>query len=372
MSFNKKLSIAIVSVVLLLTGLPLAAQSVERNPLPVPDVNGYKTLKADFHLHTVFSDGRVWPEVRVVEAYQQGLDVIALTDHDDYHPWKDYVSEDISKPYELAKPLAGQLGIILIPGVEITKGEWHFNALFMKDFNATKGLDKREALIVAKQQGAYVFWNHPGWKRPERWFPEIDPLWDSQLFSGVELVNGRSVYDGIYKDITTKKLAIIATSDAHMPITADQIEGRPITLIFAKTADPEGIRDALDNRRTAAWMGGEVWGDQEFLSALWDGAINIENTRFTARQGGRGGIRLTNTSALEFQITDAHDVAWLSLRPTTLAPQKGAGLQLTVAPNAPAGTHDVQLEMEIKNFHIAPAENLKVALPIQVTVNPKR
>jgi len=36
----------------------LAAAQV-RDPLPVPDLPGYKTLKCDVHMHTVFSDGQV-------------------------------------------------------------------------------------------------------------------------------------------------------------------------------------------------------------------------------------------------------------------------------------------------------------------------
>jgi hypothetical protein len=54
----------------------LAAQ--ERHELKVPDIEGYKTLKCDFHIHTVFSDGLVWPSVRVGEAYLEGLDALPL------------------------------------------------------------------------------------------------------------------------------------------------------------------------------------------------------------------------------------------------------------------------------------------------------
>ena len=32
-----------------------------RDNILIPDVNGFKVLKCDFHMHTVFSDGRVWP-----------------------------------------------------------------------------------------------------------------------------------------------------------------------------------------------------------------------------------------------------------------------------------------------------------------------
>ena len=41
-----------------------------------PDVPGYLTLKCDLHMHTVFSDGSVWPNIRVQEALRDGLDAI--------------------------------------------------------------------------------------------------------------------------------------------------------------------------------------------------------------------------------------------------------------------------------------------------------
>ena len=48
--------------------------------ITIPDTAGFKVLK-DFHMHTLFSDGQVMPADRVNEAVQNGLDVIAITDH---------------------------------------------------------------------------------------------------------------------------------------------------------------------------------------------------------------------------------------------------------------------------------------------------
>ena len=59
-------------------------QSQYRTEINIPGFDGYQTLKCDFHIHTVFSDGTVWPSVRVQEAWQEGLDVIAITDHLEY------------------------------------------------------------------------------------------------------------------------------------------------------------------------------------------------------------------------------------------------------------------------------------------------
>ena len=105
----------------LLAGVAAHGQARVRQALPVPDLPGFRTLKADFHLHTVFSDGNVWPTVHVQEAWRDGLDVIALTEHAEYHPHAADVKVDGGRSYAVAKPLADQLGIILVPGVEITK-----------------------------------------------------------------------------------------------------------------------------------------------------------------------------------------------------------------------------------------------------------
>ena len=44
----------------------------ENRIIDFPDIPGYKTLKCDFHQHTVFSDGSVWPSIRVQEAIRDG------------------------------------------------------------------------------------------------------------------------------------------------------------------------------------------------------------------------------------------------------------------------------------------------------------
>ena len=72
----------------LLTTCLMSGQAQRRNEIQVPDLDGYTTLKCDFHMHSVFSDGLVWPTVRVDEAYRDGLDAISLTEHIEYRPHK--------------------------------------------------------------------------------------------------------------------------------------------------------------------------------------------------------------------------------------------------------------------------------------------
>ena len=56
-----------------------AASAYTPNKIVIPDIEGYKTLKCDFHMHTIFSDGNVWPTTRVKEAVWEGMDAIAIT-----------------------------------------------------------------------------------------------------------------------------------------------------------------------------------------------------------------------------------------------------------------------------------------------------
>src|SRR5260221_612149 len=223
----------------------------------------------------------------------------------------------------MAKPLADQLGMVLVPGVEITKpdppaalalfaeGSQHFNALFVTDPNALNVPgDLMEALRRAKAQHCFVFWNHPRYRVTRgRWFPPIARAFDAGLFQGMELVNGPDFYDEAYPWIAERQLTILADSDAHDPIPP-RATGfrRPITLLFARTADLDGVREALTARRTAAWLGDDVWGAEEHLRGIWNGAIVLE----TPTLGRNGILRVRNTSAIPMRIAVRRPPEWLT------------------------------------------------------------
>src|SRR5690606_32906186 len=147
------------------------AYPTKRAHVHIPPVNGYQVLKCDFHMHIVFSDGHVWPNVRVQEAWQEGMDAIAITDHIEYTPHSADAKVDHNRSHELVKNAAAENNIILIKGTEITRNTppGHFNALFTNDHTGfiedRKTNEKdREAVMLAANQKAFIFWNHPGWK----------------------------------------------------------------------------------------------------------------------------------------------------------------------------------------------------------------
>ena len=86
---------------------PLKLSAQTRRKIEFPDIAGYYTLVSDLHQHTVFSDGSVWPDIRVKEAIFDGLDVISLNEHREYQPHnKDIPHSDRNRSYQLVKEFA--------------------------------------------------------------------------------------------------------------------------------------------------------------------------------------------------------------------------------------------------------------------------
>jgi hypothetical protein len=279
----------------------------------------------------------------------------------------------------IAKPLADQLGLILVPAIEITKpdppktpvvlpeGSAHFNALFVNDWKTLNvPNDLMEALRRAKAQNAFVFWNHPRYRVSRaRWFPPIARAYDAGLFNGMELVNGPDFYDESYPWIDEHRLTILADSDAHDPVPPRTAAWhRPITLLFARTADLDGVRDALVSRRTAAWMGDDVWGAEEYLGALWTAAISFEAD--LTRKAGLA-LRVRNTSAIPMKIAVKQAPEWFVLTPPLqLAAESTTIIRPQLTGSAPSGDQRIELTLEVTNLHTGPGKNLLVKVPLRI------
>ncbi len=260
---------------------PVAFAQV-RQEIRFPDVRGYRTLKCDFHMHTVFSDGLVWPTVRVDEAWRHGLDAISITDHIEYKPHRDDVSTDQNRPFELAAARARERNIILIRGAEITRETppGHFNAIFLRDVAPLDVKDFFEVFRQAGAQKAFVFWNHPGWKGPQagRWTDDHDRIHAEGQLHGVEICNGDAWYEDGHRYAVEKNLVLIGASDEHGPFgdrpwTAT--EHRTLTLVLAGERSEEGIREALFAGRTLVWSQNRLFGRPDNLMAMFEAAVEI-------------------------------------------------------------------------------------------------
>ena len=68
---------------------------------------------------------------------------------------------DLNVGYEKAAECNEQYGLLVVRGVEITRNEGHFNAVFTKDNNKIYHPDIETSIRNAVKQGAFVFQNHP-------------------------------------------------------------------------------------------------------------------------------------------------------------------------------------------------------------------
>ncbi len=104
--------------------MSVAARAVDSSRLiQFRDVPGYQTLAVDLHTHSVFSDGMVWPDIRVQESNGDGLALMAVTEHLEYQPRaEDIPHPDRNRSFVLARDHARSQGsdLIVVNGAEIT------------------------------------------------------------------------------------------------------------------------------------------------------------------------------------------------------------------------------------------------------------
>lgn len=281
--------------------------------LVFPDIPGYKTLKCDLHQHTVFSDGSVWPDIRVMEALMDGLDAISLTEHLEYQPHKtDIPHPDRNRSYEIALKEAKSHDLIVIRGSEITRKmpPGHSNAVFITDANKLLIQDSIDVFREAKRQGAFVFWNHPNWisQRPDglATLTEMHKyLIREKLLDGIEVVNDQTYSDEALQIALDNNLTIMGTSDIHKLVDWDfkvnKGGHRPITLVFAETRDEAGIRNGLMNRRTVVYYHDLLIGREEFLVPLIQASLSIKSARYIGKSEVLELV-ISNNSSVEFTL----------------------------------------------------------------------
>jgi len=371
-------------VVALLSGTAAAHDVRVRRPLRVPDIPGYRTLQCDLHTHTVFSDGHVWPDVRSEEAWREGLDAIAITDHIEYQPHKDDLPTKHERSYEIAQPHGDRLGLLVIRGSEVTRKmpPGHVNAIFLKEVTPLDTPDWRQALRAARAQGAFAFWNHPGWRgqQPDgvaRWYPEHTELVEAGLIQGIEVVNSREYYPEAHRWSLEKNLAPLASSDIHAPLNLDyhvhEGDHRPVTLVFARECTEEGIREALFARRTAAWSGDLLVGREELLRPLVEAAITLENPRLRIAAGEGAYLRIRNESALRLELSGAEPTGGLTApKSVTVAAMGTSLLEIRAPKEAATGTVRLELAYTIANLKVAPDTGLRFPIVVAVEVLPAR
>jgi len=333
-----------------------------RREIQFPDIPGYKTIVADFHTHTVFSDGLVWPTVRMDEAWREGIDAIAVTDHIEYQPHKEYVSQDHNASYEVARPTAQRKNIMLIKGTEITRGTppGHFNAVFIKDVDPINTDDFLEAVGEAAKQGGFVFWNHHSWKGEElgKWMPVHQTLYDNKWLGGIEVLNGSVYYPTAHQWCLDKGLAMLGNSDFHAPSlhhSSDTGDHRALTLVFVKEFTQDGVKEALVDARSAAWDEHRMIGREKELGPLFDASIEVSPPHH--KDSKTLWVEIKNNSHLTYKLKRTGNTGPGSI---TL----DADAKVLVRVENLSGNEDIVLEYEAENVLVGPDKGLPVTLTV--------
>jgi len=198
---------------------------------------------ADLHLHTIYSyDGTASVPAVLTRAKQLGLDVIAITDHDEI------------KGALKAMELASAYGVEVIPGIEITTADGDLLAFFITE-KVDAGLSLVETVLRVRELGGICIAPHPmaggmGMKslKARTILKALRNPQAAETLIGIETYNGTSI-DRIGNhsaNLLASRLHIAKTgsSDAHVIDTI----GFGATEFEGSTASD--LLEALKNKTT--------------------------------------------------------------------------------------------------------------------------
>ena len=305
----------------------------------LPSIDGLNCYTADLHVHTIFSDGELAPEERVKEAWIDGLDIMAITDHIEtrrhertwlkflkgYSPDKKGFEQintrcsrgvhadergivsDLNLSVELARKAAANYPeLTIIKGTEISREPEHFGhycALFTKDNNIIYSRDDAQAIRNARAQGALITHNHPGWERLSTNYTEFEKkIYAEGLIDGIEVTNGKDFYPEIVRRAIDKKLYMVSATDIHATtasIFGKQNFYRDMTLIFAKDKSEQSLRKALLSQKTLGYCGGYIIGEESLLKKFFLASVTVK----AAGDSSKGAkISISNNSSFDYTL----------------------------------------------------------------------
>ena len=365
----------------------LTPQSYAHNPVMrarttvnLPNVPGYVTLKCDFHIHTIFSDGYVWPTVRAEEAWREGLDAIAITDHIEYQPHKADVNTNHNRSFEIARGTGNDLDLLVIKGSEITHKmpPGHLNAIFLTNSMSLATNSWKDECRIAQEQGAFIFWNHPGWDSQLKsnnvvWWDEHTWLHEQGFLQGIEVVNAREYYPEAHRWAVEKKLTMLSNSDIHPPLNMEynvhENDHRPLTLVFATERSQAAIKEALFARRTVVYSGDKLIGDEQFLKPIFEHSVSFSKTSVTLTGKDRAYLQINNTSDIAYELERVGESEDLSTPKSVIVPGgKTVLFEIKSKTGNAAAAKKIEATYRVKNLLIGPDQPLVVKLAMDVTV----
>ena len=398
---NMKIIRSFAGFILILLASHAFAHGLTRKPMEIdedrkivfPDTQQYKTIVLDAHTHSIFSDGHVWPRIRIGEAQRDGLDAIAITEHLEWQPHlEDIPHPDRNRSYDEAVSAAEGSDLIVIPGSEITRGPpaSHINAIFINDANKLVKVtppddpyDPRaysmqvsewpaqEAIKAANDQGAFLFWNHPYWPRDfPNGIPEIPEFHISNaksgLLHGIEIVNGSGYSEETFQIALDHNLTLMGVSDVHNLIDWDYEPHkgghRPVTLVLAEERTIDSIREALFDKRTVVWFKNMLIGRPEHLNPLLRSSLQIDSATYPEKWEVLV-VTLSNNSDADFQLLNKSDYTFSTNTDLIEVP---AHETVKLYVKTGEKVEHIELTFEVLNALTAPKQTASITMRVTV------
>ncbi|MFL3004859.1 MAG: Sb-PDE family phosphodiesterase [Candidatus Neomarinimicrobiota bacterium] len=353
----------------------LCGHNIKSNrKIEFPDLPGYKTLVCDLHMHSVFSDGSVWPDIRVQEAIRDGLDVIATTEHIEYQPWKaDIPHPDRNRSYEYHSSFAKNSNILVLNGSEITRDmpPGHANAIFIKDANKLITEDPLDAYLEARKQDAFIFWNHPYWasQSPDASVPLSTMhknLMEKGLIEGIEIVNDTTFSNEALQIALDYDLTILGTSDIHGIVDWQyRIPSgghRPVTLVFAREKTKTSLKKALQEGQTVVWFKKKLIGKKDFLIPLINSTLKVQSAKYFANTTV-AHVTISNNSDAPYTLRNHSKYDFYNLTDLVMIPANG---QVNIDVRTIEKLRKFTLKFEVLNALTAPKTHPVIDIIIKV------
>ena len=384
----------------------------EDRKISFPNTKEYLVIVSDLHTHSVFSDGHVWPNIRVEEALRDGLDVLAITEHLEYQPHIEFLPNtnrnDAFKEALLANK--NNEDLLVINGAEITRipPAGHINAIFIKDANLLFNDDEsniplaqellkqypeaasweenktirdyyaltsvwpvEKAVDAAHAQGGFIFWNHSWWtpQSPQGISVLTDfhkKLIQENKLHGIEIANGINYSDEAFQIAIDNDLTIIGTSDVHNLIDWDYSfykgKHRPVTLILSKGKSENTIKQALFEGRTIVWFKNNLIGLEDNLLPLLRSSLSLKSMGYQSE-----------TLILEVLIENKSDAKMIlrNLSKYTLSqntnffeidPHSKKIIEIKTV----EALKNIELVFSVENAFVAPKENAHLSFKLRI------
>jgi 3',5'-nucleoside bisphosphate phosphatase len=374
----------VISTSLLAIACYTAPASAHERAVEFPNTaDGSIVLAADLHTHSVFSDGQVWPAIRVEEAHRDGLEVLAITEHLEHQPKKaDIPHPDRNRAYQVAVEslvAQGYEGLLVINGAEITRSQphGHINAIFLEDANALLVEDPRAAVDAANAQGGFVFLNHPNWlpQAPDgiaRLSEFHEALIRDGRLHGIEVANG--TMDGhsehALQIALDKNLTVLGTSDIHGLVDWTHNAGhgghRPMTLVLARDKSEASMKAALFEGKTVAWHNDDLMGKAEHVEAVVKACLKIEAGQYPGKASVLP-VKIRNACPVNFTLRNTSEETFQNVS-DVFRVERGGEAQLSVRTGEVLKT--IELTFEVLNTQVGfrKSLDLEVSAPVAVAV----